>query len=101
MNKESTAGRYITESRDRWKPIWRADRNGFGRCKVNYSSRSRVLTLQRLDIEERSSVLQIRESIIGGVFRFGERHFCNIGNEVSYIVKSFGECALARGNHVS
>lgn len=42
---------------------------------MNHSSQSRVLTLQGLDIEERSSVSQMRESLIGGVFRFREAPF--------------------------
>lgn len=65
---------------------------------MNHSSRSRVLTLQRLDIEERSSVLQIRESIIGGVFRFGERRFFIIGDcfGASYDRKGSGRMRLAR-----
>lgn len=34
--QNSTYKRYITESRDWWKPIWKLVRNGFGRSKSEF-----------------------------------------------------------------
>lgn len=47
MSKESTICSFITESRSWWKPVRKAYRNGFVRCKVNYSSCSRSLYVTR------------------------------------------------------
>lgn len=65
MIEESTFRRYITESWEWWKPIWKSDRNGFMRFKgeraIYYKNMRLVacdvsLTLHRQDIERNNGI---------------------------------------------
>lgn len=54
MIEESTFRRYITESWEWWKPIWKSDRNGFMRCKGEHV----ICKYDISSLRRRSSVIE-------------------------------------------